>query len=65
MSIYIYVCWVYLVTKSYKLLISCYIYKVMFVRLLKLLKLRCLFTYVCYIFCGGTFQVIVNFQYIS
>ena len=29
--------------KSYKLLISC-IYKVMFVRLLKLLKIRCLFT---------------------
>ena len=42
MSIYIYVCWVYLVIKSYKLLISCCIYKVMFVRLLKLLKLRCL-----------------------
>ena len=32
MSIYIYVCWVYLVIKSYKLLISCCIYKVMFVR---------------------------------
>ena len=39
---FIYVCWVYLVIKSYKLLISCCIYKVMFVRLLKLLKLRCL-----------------------
>ena len=36
MSIYIYVCWVYLVIKSYKLLISCCIYKVMFVRLLKI-----------------------------
>ena len=34
MSIYIYVCWVHLVIKSYKLLISCCIYKVMFVRLL-------------------------------
>ena len=44
MSIYIYVCWVYLVIKLYKLLISCCIYKVMFVRFLKLLKLRCLFT---------------------
>ena len=44
LSLYIYVCWVYLVIKSYKLLISCCIYKVMFVRLLKLLKIRCLFT---------------------
>jgi len=43
MSIYIYVCLVYLVIKSYKLLISC-IYKVMFVRVLELLKIRCLFT---------------------
>jgi len=43
-SIYIYVCLVYLVIKSYKLLISCCIYKVMFVRLLELLKIRCLFT---------------------
>ena len=43
MSIYIYVCLVYLVTKSYKLLISCCIYKVMFVRVLELLKIRCLF----------------------
>jgi len=31
MSIYIYVCLVYLVIKSYKLLISCCISKVMFV----------------------------------
>jgi len=38
MSIYIYVRLVCLVIKSYKLLISCCIYKVMFVRLLKLLK---------------------------
>jgi len=38
MSIYIYVCLVYRVIKSYKLLISCCIYKVMFVRLLELLK---------------------------
>ena len=37
MSIYIYVCWVCLVMKSYKLLISCCIYKVMYVRLLKLI----------------------------
>ena len=44
MSIYIHVCLVYLVIKSYKLLISCCIYKVMFVRLLELLKIRCLFT---------------------
>jgi len=44
MSIYIYVCIVSLVIKSYKLLISCCIYKVMFVRLLELLKIRCLFT---------------------
>jgi len=44
MSIYIYVCLVYLVVKSYKLLISCCVYKVMFVRLLELLKIRCLFT---------------------
>ena len=43
MSIYIYVCLVYLVIKLYKLLIGC-IYKVMFVRLLELLKIRCLFT---------------------
>jgi len=43
MSIYIYVCLVCLATKSYKLLISC-IYKVMFVRLLELLEIRCLFT---------------------
>jgi len=43
-SIYIYICLVYLVIKSYKLLISCCVYKVMFVRLLELLKLRCLFT---------------------
>ena len=34
MSIYIYVCLVYLVIKLYKLLISCCVYKVMFVRLL-------------------------------
>ena len=39
----LHVCWVCLVIKSYKLLISC-IYKVMFVWLLKLLKIRCLFT---------------------
>ena len=38
MSVYIYVCLVYLVIKSYKLPISCCIYKVMFVRLLELLK---------------------------
>jgi len=38
MSIYIYVCLVYLVIKSYKLLIGCCIYKVMFVRLLELLN---------------------------
>jgi len=44
MSIYIYVCLVYLVIKWYKLLISCYIYKVMFVRVLELLKMRCLLT---------------------
>jgi len=44
MSIYIYVCLVYLVIKSYKLLISFCVYKVMFVRLLELLKIRCLFT---------------------
>jgi len=43
MSIYIYVCLVYLVIKLYKLLISC-IYKVMFVRMLELSKIRCLFT---------------------
>ena len=35
--------YVYLVIKSYKLLISCCIYKVMFVQLLELLKIRCLF----------------------
>jgi len=40
----IYVCLVYLVIKSYKLLIGCCIYKVMFVWLLGLLKIRCLFT---------------------
>ena len=39
MSIYIYVCQVCLVIKWYKLLISCSIYKVMFVRLLELLKI--------------------------
>ena len=39
MSIYIYVCSVCLVIQSYKLLISCCIYKVMFVRLLELLKI--------------------------
>jgi len=39
MSIYIYVCLVYLVTKSYKLPTSCCIYKVMFVRVLELLKM--------------------------
>jgi len=44
MSIYTYVYLAYLVIKSYKLLISCCIYKVMFVRLLELLKIRCLFT---------------------
>ena len=44
MSIYIYVCLVYLVIKSYKLPISCCIYKVMVVRLLELLKIRYLFT---------------------
>ena len=44
MSIYIYVCLVYLDIKSYKLLISCCIYKVMFVRWLELLKIRSLFT---------------------
>jgi len=43
MSIYIYVRLVYLVIKSYKLLISC-IYKVMFVWVLELLKLRSVFT---------------------
>jgi len=46
-SCYVYLhlcCSVYLVIKSYKLLISCCIYKVMFVRLLKLLKILCLFT---------------------
>ena len=43
MSIYIYVCLVYLVIKSYKLLISCCVYKVMFVRLLEFVKIRCLF----------------------
>jgi len=32
MSIYIYVCLVYLAIKSYKLLISCCIYKATFVR---------------------------------
>jgi len=37
MSIYIYVCLISLVTKSYKLLIGCCIYKVMFVRVLELL----------------------------
>ena len=42
MSIYIYVCLVYLGIKSYKSLISCCIYKVMFVRVLKLLKIQCL-----------------------
>ena len=44
MSIYIYVCLVCLVIKSYKLLISCCICKVMFVHLLELLKTLCLFT---------------------
>jgi len=34
----------YLVIKAYKLLISCCIYKVMFVRLLEIVKIRCLFT---------------------
>jgi len=36
MSIYIYVCLVYLVIKSYKLLIGFCIYKIIFVRLLEL-----------------------------
>jgi len=36
--------YVYLVIKSYKLLISCCIYKVMFVWVLELLKILCLFT---------------------
>jgi DNA phosphorothioation-dependent restriction protein DptG len=40
--VYVYVCLVCLVIKSYNLLISC-MYKVMFVRLLELLKIRCLF----------------------
>ena len=39
-----YVCSVYLVIKSYKLLIGCCVCKVMFVRLLELLKIRYLFT---------------------
>ena len=39
MSIYIYFCLVYLVIKSYKLLIRCCIYRVMFVRVLELLKI--------------------------
>ena len=42
MSIYIYVCLVYLVIKCYKLPIS-FIYKVMFVRLLELLKIAFFF----------------------
>ena len=45
-----YVCWVYLFIKSYKLLISCCIYKVMFVRLLKLLKLRFTHKFYYYVF---------------
>ena len=44
----IYVCLVYLVIKSYKLLISCCIYKVVFVRLLELLKIQCVFTLLTY-----------------
>jgi len=40
MSIYIYVCLDYVDIKSYKLLISCCVYKVMFVPLLELLKIR-------------------------
>jgi len=40
MSIYIYVCLVHLVIKSYTLLISFCVYKVMFVRLLEWLKLH-------------------------
>ena len=44
MSIYIYVCLVCLVIKSHKLLISCCVYTVLFVRLLELLKIHCLFT---------------------
>ena len=44
MSIYIYVRLVCLVIKSYKLLIGCCMCKVMFVRLLELLIIRCLFT---------------------
>jgi len=44
MSIYIYVCLVNLAIKSYKLLISCCVYKVRFVRFLELLKILCLFT---------------------
>ena len=42
MSIYVYL--VYLVIKSYKLLISFSIYTVVFVWLLELLKIGCLFT---------------------
>jgi len=34
----LYVCWVYQVIKSYKLLISCCIYKTTYIRLLNLLK---------------------------
>ena len=33
-----YICWVYLVIKSYKLLIDCCIYKVTYIRLLNFLK---------------------------
>jgi len=43
MSIYMYVCLFYQVTKSYKFLISCCVYKFTFVRVLELLKIRCLF----------------------
>ena len=39
MSNYIHVCWVYLVIKLYKLLISCCIHNATFIRLLKLLKI--------------------------
>ena len=41
MSICIYVCLVHLVIKSYKLLISCCVYKVMFVRVLEFCCVQC------------------------
>jgi len=47
MPIYIYVCLVYLVIKSYKLVIICYIYKFMFVRLLELLNIDFLMMSTC------------------